>query len=58
MAAGALYYGKDGKQFVEENNIESVETLLAEADKEEFREYFMYNKVVEFMLENAQITEY
>ncbi len=46
------------KQFVEENNIESVETLLEEADKEEFREYFMYNKVVEFMLENARITEY
>lgn len=46
------------KEFVEENNIESVEALLAEADKEEFREYFMYNKVIEFILENAQITEY
>ena len=46
------------KEFVEENNIESVEALLAEADKEEFREYFMYNKVVEFLMENAQITEY
>lgn len=44
--------------FVEENNLESVDVLLAEADKEEFREYFMYEKVVDFILENAQITEY
>lgn len=44
--------------FVEENNLESVDALLAEADKEEFREYFMYGKVIDFVWENAQITEY
>ena len=46
------------QQYVEENGIESVEALLAEYDKEEFREYFMMEKVVNFMLENALVTEY
>lgn len=45
------------QRFVEENGLESVEALLAEADKEEFREYFMYEKVVDFILANAQLTE-
>ncbi len=46
------------QQYVEENGLESVEALLAEYDKEEFREYFMTNKVIDFVLENAMVTEY
>lgn len=43
--------------FVEENKLESVEALLADTDKEEFREYFMFKKVVDFVFDNAQVTE-
>lgn len=43
--------------FVEENELESVETLLEGADKEDFREYFMFEKVVDFVFENAQVSE-
>ncbi len=46
------------QQYVEENGIESVEALLEQYDKEEFREYFMTNKVIDFVLENAMVTEY
>ena len=45
------------QNFVEENGLESVEALLAETDKEEFREYFMFEKVVDFVFLNAQVTE-
>lgn len=46
------------QQYVEENGLESVEALLAEYDKEELREYFMTKKVIDFVLENAMVTEY
>lgn len=46
------------QQYVEENGIESVDALLESYDKEEFREYFMMNKVLDFVLENALVTEY
>lgn len=46
------------QRFVEENRLESVEVVLADTDKEEFREYFMFEKVVDFVFENAQVTEY
>ncbi|MDE6128795.1 MAG: trigger factor [Lachnospiraceae bacterium] len=45
------------QNFVEENKLESVEVLLADTDKEEFREYFMFEKVVDFVFDNAQVTE-
>ncbi len=30
---------------------------MADTDKEEFREYFMFKKVVDFVFDNAQVTE-
>lgn len=45
------------QRFVEENELESVEALLENEDKEDFREYFMFEKVVDFIFENAQVTE-
>lgn len=45
------------QHFVEENELESVEALLENEDKEDFREYFMFEKVVDFVFENAQVTE-
>lgn len=45
------------QQFAEENKVESVDALLAETDKEEFREYFMFEKVVDFIIANANVTE-
>lgn len=37
---------------------ESVEDFLGELDREEYREYFMFERVLDFLMENAQITEY
>lgn len=37
---------------------ESVEDFLGELDREEYREYFMFERVLDFLKENAQITEY
>lgn len=37
---------------------ESVEDFLGELDREEYREYFMFERVLDFLTENAQITEY
>lgn len=45
------------QRFAEENRVLSVEELLLYNDKEEFREYFMFEKVVEFIIENGQVTE-
>ncbi|MGN1148085.1 MAG: trigger factor [Lachnospiraceae bacterium] len=45
------------QSFVEENGLGTVEELLASADKEEFREYFMFEKVADFVFENAQVAE-
>lgn len=45
------------QDMVAENEMESVEALVGENDREDFREYFMYQKVIDFIYENAQITE-
>lgn len=45
------------QEFAEENNVASVDILLQETDREEFREYFMFEKVVEFVIANANVTE-
>ncbi len=37
---------------------ESVEDFLGELDREEYREYFMFERVLEFLIQNAQINEY
>lgn len=45
------------QKFADENGYASVDELLASEDKEELREYFMFEKVVDFIYNNAQVTE-
>ncbi len=45
------------QDFVVENKVESVEVLLADTDKEDYREYFMFEKVIDFVFEYAEVTE-
>lgn len=47
----------DLQRFAEENGVASVEEMLQTTDREEFREYFMFQNVVDFIVENAQVTE-
>ena len=35
-----------------------MEYFLGELDREEYREYFMFERVLEFLTRNAQVTEY
>lgn len=46
------------EEYADQGGYESVEEFLGELDREEYREYFMYEKVLEFLSQNAQITEY
>lgn len=46
------------KEMADENSYENVEEMLGERDKEEFREYFLYEKVVDFIYDNANVNEY
>lgn len=41
------------QQFAAENGVENVDDLLENATKEDYREYFMFKKVVDFICENA-----
>lgn len=41
------------QQYASEVGVESVDELLVNADREDYREYFMYEKVVDFLFENA-----
>lgn len=41
------------QEFADENHVENVEDLLENATKEDYREYFMFKKVVDFICENA-----
>lgn len=45
------------KQFAEENRVDSVDELLLFTDREDFREYFMFEKVVDFIIENRHVAE-
>ena len=45
-------------EMASENNYDTVEDMLGDRDKEEFREYFLYEKVVDFICENGNVTEY
>ena len=45
-------------EMASENNYDTVEDMLGDRDKEEFREYFLYEKVVDFIYENGNVTEY
>ncbi|MCM1118493.1 MAG: trigger factor [bacterium] len=46
------------EQYASEGGFDSVEEFVGELDREEYREYFMYEKVFDFLSQNAQITEY
>lgn len=46
------------EQYTAQGGFDSVESFLGELDREEYREYFMFERVLEFLTQNAQITEY
>lgn len=46
------------EQYASQGGYDTVEEFLGELDREEYREYFMFEKVLEFLKQNAQITEY
>lgn len=46
------------EQYASLGGYDSVEEFLGELGREEYREYFMYEKVLDFLSQNAQITEY
>ncbi len=46
------------EQYASQGGYNTVEEFLGELDREEYREYFMFEKVLEFLTENARITEY
>lgn len=41
------------QQFAEENGLEDTAELLVNATREDYREYFMFQRVVDFVIENA-----
>lgn len=45
------------QRFAEENGVSSVDELLLTSAKEDFREYFMFEKVVDFIVANGHVTE-
>ena len=45
------------KEMAEENGYSSVEELVGDTDLEDFREYFLFERVVDFIVENGQVTE-
>lgn len=46
------------EQYAAQGGYDTVEDFLGELDREEYREYFMFERVLEFLAQNAQITEY
>lgn len=48
---------KELQTFADENGYASVEELLDGAEKEDFREYYMFKNVVNFVYENGVFTE-
>lgn len=45
-------------EMAKENNYDTVEDMMGDRDKEEFRDYFLYEKVVDFIYDNANVSEY
>lgn len=45
------------QRFAEENGVGSAEELLLTTDRENFREYFLFEKVVDFIIENGYVIE-
>jgi len=46
------------ERYAVQGGYDTVEDFLGELDREEYREYFMFEKVLEFLTRNAQVTEY
>lgn len=46
------------EQYANQGGYATVEEFLGEMDREEYREYFMFEKVLDFLTQNARITEY
>lgn len=45
------------EEYASQGGYDSVEEFLGDLDREEYREYFMFEKVLEFLSQNAQITD-
>lgn len=46
------------EQYANQGGYATVKEFLGEMDREEYREYFMFEKVLDFLTQNARITEY
>ena len=46
------------EQYAAQGGYATVEEFLGDMDREEYREYFMFENVLDFLTQNAQITEY
>lgn len=46
------------EEYAAQGGYDTVEDFLGELDREEYREYFMFERVLEFLTQNAQVTEY
>ena len=44
-------------EYAKEQNVESTDQLLEYNSLEEYREYFMMQKITDYLVENAVITE-
>lgn len=45
------------EEYASQGGYDSVEEFIGESDREEYRDYFVYEKVLEFLSQNAQITD-
>lgn len=45
------------QQYVTDYGLSSIEELLGDTDKEDYRDFFMFDKVIEYLIENAVINE-
>lgn len=45
------------QQYVEDYNLSSIEELLGDTNKEDYRDFFMFEKVVDFLIDNAVVHE-
>lgn len=44
------------QQYVTDYGLNSVEELLGDTNREDYRDFFMFEKVIEFLIENANVT--
>lgn len=45
------------QQYVTDYGVSSIDELLGDTDKEDYRDFFMFDKVIEYLIENAVISE-